>query len=162
MSMIGYFLKADDLLVRQIEDGNAGEILFGEEEEQELLCIDKAWHAIHYVLTGCVWDIPDDNILGQMILGGEPVSDEDFGYGPARLIPKEIVAQIADALKEWDEAAFRDKFCIEDLISNEIYPVTSNEDGELFAEYVWENFAELKKYFETAAKDGESMVTFLG
>ena len=79
MSMIGYFLKADDLLVRQIEDGNAGEILFGEEEEQDLLGIDKAWHAIHYVLTGCVWDIPDDNILGQMVLGGEPVSDEDFG-----------------------------------------------------------------------------------
>ena len=162
MSMIGYFLKANDFLVKRIEKGNAGEILFGGEEEQNLLCIDKVWHAIHFVLTGCVWDIPDDNILGHMILGGEPVSDEDFGYGPARLISKETVAQIADALKEWDEAAFREKICMEDLIANEVYPVMDDEDRELFAQYVCENFVELKKYFEEAAKDGESMIAFLG
>lgn len=162
MSMIGYFLKANDFLVKRIEKGNAGEILFGEEVEQDLLCIDKAWHAIHFVLTGCVWDIPDDNILGHMILGGEPVSEEDFGYGPARLISKGTVAQIADALKEWDEVTFREKFCMEDLIANEVYPVVEDEDGELFAQYVCENFLELKKYFEAAATDGDSMITFLG
>ena len=86
MSMIGYYLRADEDTVNKIREGDTG-ILFGEENDRNLACIDKAWHAIHYIVTGCVWDIPDDNILGHLVLGGEPINDEDMGYGPARLIP---------------------------------------------------------------------------
>ena len=99
MSMIGYYYKANDFFVKRLQKGSAEEILFEEDVEKDLMCVDKAWHAIHFVLTGRVWDIPGDNVLGQMVLGGEPVSEEDFGYGPARLLSKETTAQIAEALK---------------------------------------------------------------
>ena len=161
MSMIGYYYKANEFLVKQIQNGNASGILLDEDVERDSLCIDKAWHAIHYVVTGCVWEIPEDNILGQLVLGGNPVSDEDFGYGPARLIAKETVAQIAEALQEWKEAVFRQRFNMEDLVSNEVYPVMDDEDGAMFEDYVWENFAALKKYFEEAAADGAGMITFI-
>ena len=76
-----------------------------------------------YVLTGEVWEVPEDNILAQLILGGEPVNDEDMGYGPARLIPKEIVSRLSTAMEKWDMEKFRARFDIKDMIENEIYTI---------------------------------------
>ncbi|MBD5458342.1 MAG: DUF1877 family protein, partial [Lachnospiraceae bacterium] len=98
MSMIGYYFPADDDMVQRMKEGGSGELMFGEEHRDELFSIDKAWHAIHYVLTGEVWEVPEDNILAQLILGGEPVNDEDMGYGPARLISKETVSGLSVAM----------------------------------------------------------------
>ena len=161
MSMIGYYLDADADTVLKLQEGNAAGLLFGESNEDNLVCIDKAWHAIHYIVTGCVWDIPDDNILGQLILGGEPVSDEDMGYGPARLIPAETVSQIDKALEPWDENRFRENFHMQDMIDNEIYPVMSDENEADFFEYIWASFDELKKFFSKTAAAGKNVITFL-
>ena len=166
MSMIGYFLRADEDITEKIRNGQGSGFLFGNDsfgndDDDKILCIDKAWHAIHYIVTGCVWDIPEDNLLGQLVLGGEPIDDEDLGYGPARLIPKETVSQISENLEKWDEAVFHENFHMQDMISNEIYPVMSDEDEESFFEYIWENFAELKKFYIAAAEDGQNVIAFL-
>lgn len=161
MSMIGYYLRADKDTVNKVRGGDACGYLFSEEIEQKLICIDKAWHTIHYVVTGCVWDIPDDNVLGQMVLGGEPVSDEDTGYGPIRLIPAETVKQISEALAQWDEDFFRENFHMQDMADNEIYPVMPDEDDEEFFTYVWESFDELKKCYQEAAKAGDGIIAFI-
>lgn len=161
MSMIGYYLRADEDTVSRVRDGEANDLLFGDEAGEKLISIDKTWHAIHYILTGCVWDIPDDNISGQLVLGGEPVNDEDMGYGPARLIPAETVKSLNDALAVWDESRFRENFHIQDMTDNEIYPVMAGEDEADFFEYVWEYFDELKKFVKEAAEKEESIITFL-
>lgn len=162
MSMIGYYFPADDDMVQSMKAGGSGELMFGEAHQDELVSIDKAWHAIHYVLTGEVWEVPENNILAQLILGGEPVNDEDMGYGPARLIPKETVSRLSTAMDEWDMEKFRAKFDIKDMIENEIYPVMSDEDEEIFFQYVWENFDALKQFFKETAEKGLNMLTFLG
>lgn len=161
MSMIGYYLRADEDTVKQIAQGATGELLFGNDSDDKLLCIDKAWHAIHYLVTGCVWDIPEDNILGQLVLGGEPINDEDMGYGPARLIPKELVARLADALDTWEDDTFREHFHLKDMIENEIYPVMSGENEKEFFEYIRENFDALKAFMKDAAREGQNVITFL-
>lgn len=160
MSMIGYFLRADEDTTQKIRAGEGNEILFGNDDDK-LLCIDKAWHAIHYMVTGCPWDTPEDNPLGQLVLGGQPINDEDMGYGPARLIPKETVSQLSDALQSWDEAVFRESFHMQDMIADEIYPVMSDEDEELFFEYIWENFKELKTFYHEAARNRQNVIAFL-
>ena len=162
MSMIGYYFPADDDMVRKLMEGDSGEFMFHGEHEDDLMCIDKSWHAIHYTLTGEVWEVPEDNILAQLILGGEPVNEEDMGYGPARLLPKEVVLQLSEAMKGWDEAAFREKFNMKDMVENEVYPVMEDEDEELFFQYVWENFDALKEFFNETAKKGLHVITFLG
>ena len=162
MSMIGYYFPADDDMVRKLMEGDSGEFMFQGEHEDDLMCIDKSWHAIHYTLTGEVWEVPEDNILAQLILGGEPVNEEDMGYGPARLLPKEVVSQLAEAMNGLDEAAFREKFNMKDMVENEVYPVMEDEDEELFFRYVWENFDALKEFFEETAKKGFHVITFLG
>ena len=57
---------------------------------------------------------------------------------------------------------FRARFDIKDMIENEIYPVMSDEDEEIFFQYVWENFDALKQFFKETAEKGLNMLTFLG
>lgn len=161
MSMIGYYLRADEDTTQKIAAGEGNELLFGQDDGDRLLCIDKAWHAIHYIVTGSVWEVPEDEPLGQLVLGGVPMNEEDMGYGPARLISVETVSQISEALEKWDEAAFRDNFHMQDMADNEIYPIVDDEDESLFFEYIWENFKELQKFFKAAAQDKENVITFL-
>lgn len=162
MSMIGYYFAADDIMVRKLQEGASGEFMFSEEHRDRLVSIDKAWHAIHYILTGEIWEIPEDNILANLVLGGEPVNDDDMGYGPARLLSKEMVSQLSNAMKDWDEAAFRAKFDKNVMVENEIYPMMEDEDEEIFFQYVWENFDALKQFFKETAEKGLNMIVFLG
>ena len=85
-----------------------------------------------------------------------------MGYGPARLIPNDIVLQLAEALKEWNEAAFRDNFHLEDMAANDVYPVMADEDEEEFFQYVWANFDALKQFIQDAAQNNLGVITFLG
>lgn len=96
-----------------------------------------------------------------MVLGGEPVNEEDMGYGPARLITREETAQMAEALKKWDKTAFREKFHVTEMLENDIYPVMSGEDEEAFFTYVWAYFTEVKEFFQKAAEEEQSVLTFL-
>ena len=162
MSMIGYYFPADDDMVRKLAEGESGGFMFSEEHQKELMSIDKSWHAIHYTLTGEVWEVPEDNVLAQLVLGGAPVNEEDMGYGPARLLPKEVVSLLAEAMKEWDESAFREKFNMKDMVKNDVYPVMHDEDEESFFQYVWENFAALKEFFEETAQKEFHVITFIG
>ncbi len=162
MGMIGYYFRADDDIVQKLKEGS-GEILFDERNNDRLLCVDKAWHAIHYVLTDEAWGTTEKT-ESHLVMGGEPVNDEDVGYGPARLIEKDKVKLIAAALNAWDEAAFRKNFCLEDMVAAEIYPVmddVSDEAEKEFFQYVWEIFSDLKKWIQEVAAADENVVTFV-
>lgn len=158
MSMICYYLQADDETLQKFQSGNANPFT---DMGDASIDIDKAWHTIHYILTGEVWDVPDDDILAQLVLGGEPINDEDLGYGPMRLLTKETVSQLADALEKWDEDAFRENFHMEDLTANEIYPTTGMDEEEEFFQYVWENFDVLKKFIKETSEKDLNVLTFL-
>ena len=162
IGMIGYYYQADDVTVHKLKKGESAGFVFAPENEHNLCCIDKAWHAIHYTLTGEVWEIPEDNILGQLVLGGVPVNDEDMGYGPMRLLDKGIVSQIVGALEEWDETAFRDKFNLKEMAEMQVYPIMDGEDEEQFFQYVWENLEALKAFIKDAAQKNQNILTFLG
>ena len=161
MSMIGYFYQTDDITVQKLREGADTEFMFEEENEGNMLCIDKAWHAIHFTLTGEEWEVSEDKPISQAVLGGEPVNDEDMGYGPMRLIPRELVSQIADALAEVDQAVFQSKFNLKDMMEKQIYPVMYNENEKQFFSYVWEMFVELKKFYKDASEKNHNVLTFI-
>lgn len=161
MGMIGYFFRADDETIQKIQDGSTADVVFKEELEEQLLDIDKTWHAIHFIVTGNPDECEDGNILSHLIFGSAPVNDDDLGYGPAMLVEKGTVAQIANALNEWGKETFHEKFNMESLIENEIYPVMEGEDAEEFFTYVWEYFVFLKEFYQEAAKEGQHVLTFI-
>lgn len=53
-----------------------------DEGERPSVDLDKAWHAIHYLLTGEADEVPGP--LGFLVSGGAPVGAIEVGYGPAR------------------------------------------------------------------------------
>ena len=162
MSMIGYFLKADDKLVEKMTQGDPGEIIFDDAYSENMIDVDKTWHAIHFILSGNAYESNDDNVLSQLVLGGAPVNEEDLGYGPALLLDKKLVKQIAEALHAWDETLFREKFDFNNMIANDIYPIIDGEDENDFYDYVWEYFEILKVFIAKAAKQGQNVITFIG
>ena len=162
MGMLCYYFQADDIMVQKLKNGAGADFMFEPENEHNLCCIDKAWHAIHYTLTGEIWEVSEDDILSQIVLGGVPVNGEDMGYGPMRLLDKDIVSRIAEALEGYNETAFREKFSLKDMAANQIYPIMEDENEEQFFQYIWANMDALKAFFQDAAQKNQNILTFLG
>src|SRR5262245_26397413 len=104
MSMIAIFRRLSDADGARL--AKRPELLLdyiGEEEPPEgfgpyaELDVDKAWHGIHFLLTGTAWggELP----WGFVLRGGEALGDDDLGYGPARLLDAAQVREVAAALE---------------------------------------------------------------
>src|ERR1700761_9537434 len=59
--------------------------------------LDKAWHGIHWLLTGDSWG--GEAPLALAIVGGEDIGP-DLGYGPARVVTPEQAQAVAAALSD--------------------------------------------------------------
>jgi|SRR5947209_1096153 len=66
------------------------------EEERDEIELDKAWHAIHFLLTGSAWE--GAGPLYYLISGGHQIGDVDVGYGPARALTSKQAADFDAAL----------------------------------------------------------------
>jgi len=123
------------------------DLAVGEGGESDL---DKAWHGIHYLLTGTAWE--GGRPLDFLVNGGTQVGDVDVGYGPARVFNSEEVLEICKALSGIDAATIRSRFNPEEMMALEIYPEIWDRDAEDddTLEYCVENYAELKNFLENA------------
>ena len=123
MRMIGYFFLATDAELRETESApGAVERLIDaayEGRKDDLVDVDKAWHCLHFLLTGTAWE--GEPPLDFVVRGGTEVG-EDLGYGPARAFRSAELRAIADAL---DKLAHRDlvsRFNAAEMDELEIYP----------------------------------------
>src|SRR5688500_16813482 len=71
------------------------ELVLGE-GEGDVGDLDKAWHGIHYLLTGTAWE--GDPPLNFLVTGGREAGDEEDGYGPARTVTPAETGETASAL----------------------------------------------------------------
>ena len=88
MGMIAYFSSADPVTISQLKSNpdDVIKFVFPEDEDADpdnRVDLDKAWHCIHFMLTGSTYDVTQP--LGGAVLGGDGVGD-DLGYGPARIL----------------------------------------------------------------------------
>src|SRR6187402_1279312 len=82
--------------------------------------LDKAWHCLHYLLTGSAWD--GEEPLNFLVKGGTPLGEEDVGHGPARVFRPLEVAAIADALAPLEAASLVPRLVGQKLDQLGIYP----------------------------------------
>lgn len=160
MSMIkGYFslntpeanalLQNPDILLDWMED---------EEIDYPYLEIDKAWHGLHYLLTGTAWE--GNAPWTYLVLAGHPVG-EDLGYGPALFLTPELVSEAADAIAGLDETTLRQRYNPEEMMRLEINPEVWVEEGEEGLQYLLHFYGPLKEFFQTAASNGHSIVHYM-
>ncbi|EQF23154.1 hypothetical protein QEW_3781 [Clostridioides difficile CD160] len=159
MGMIGCYTKIseENVLKLQRAEGNLQEFVFGDVNENNSINIDKAWHAIHFTLTGCPFGGDDDNIFSKLVLSGNVLVEIDE-EPPAMLITANDVKKLSEAMNNLEEQMFRTKFNIGEMLENNIYPVMDDENEEEFFEYIWANLIELKKFIEEAANEGQAVI----
>jgi hypothetical protein len=126
------------------------------ERTEDVLDLDKAWHGIHFLLTGSAWETTPG--AGEAVLGGVPVGD-DRGYGPARLVAADQVRAVAAGLEEFTAETLRARFDPAGLMAEAIYPQVW--DDEDFAHYLLPNFLDLQKFYRAAADRDEAVLLLI-
>lgn len=114
MSMSGRLLLLDDQELAALlrSPATVHELLarrvYEVERPTDFVDIDRAWHALHFLLVGSAWDPAPP--LDFLAVGGEPVGDEDVGFGPARVFRAADVRVLDEALSAHPTAALFDRF----------------------------------------------------
>lgn len=113
--------------------------------------LDKAWHGIHYLLTGSDW--AGESPLNFLVKGGETIGDVDVGYGPARAVLSGELAQIHAALGTVTRDTLRSRFDPARMAELDIYPaIWKDEPGADDAfDYCADYFESLKAFIADAA-----------
>jgi Domain of unknown function (DUF1877) len=158
MGMIGNYLIVTQSALDELYQGSKSVSKFLYEDNQDdVIDIDKAWHGIHFVLTGSQYG--GEEPLVNVVMGGVPIGEEDVGMGPARGLTIAEVIAVADALQSIDEAEFRKRFDLEALAANDIYPQVWTGEDDL--EYLASHFSTLRETFLKAAREGKAMIVFI-
>ena len=110
---------------------------------------DKAWDAIHRSLTDGTLD-PDggEYPLSYAIAGGRHLSDDFYLVHVAAA----DVRAVAEALRGVDRERLRRGF---DAIDDEDYD-GAGDDADF--EYTWDNFTDLRTFYERAARAGRAVL----
>ena len=123
--------------------------------------IDKAWQAIHYILTETVNSgyYPRSFLL----LGGDQIGTIDLGYGPARAFKSDQVKEIYDMLISFNTKRARKFLNLEGLTSYSIYvynnlkPEQMDEDEKT---HIFSHFERMKHFIETLSDENAGMIIY--
>jgi hypothetical protein len=120
--------------------------------------LEKAWHGLHYFLTGEVWE--GHGPLAFLLAGGEQLTDDDDM--PTRWFTPEETVEIDRALSAVSDKQLWSRFDADEMESQQIYPGIWDEDEEDLKEEYLGYFHELKKVVSLAAKNGQGLVVTIG
>ncbi len=85
----------------------------------EYVDADKAWHILHFLLTGTAWE--GEAPLNFIVRGGQEIGEEDVGYGPARALLPAAVVTLDAALEALPTAALAERYDPAQMAALEIY-----------------------------------------
>jgi hypothetical protein len=115
----------------------------------EKLDLDKAWHALQWLLThpksmseGDEWQVPPPE--GFLLGAGRPIVGSDHGYGDERAASPADVAAFDDLLKRTPWTKLETRFNAEALASAQVYPDNWDDPNE--ADYVQQYYNRLKDF----------------
>lgn len=136
------------------------ELLNSKDPERRSIYLDKAWHAIHFLLTGEAWDCEHPGAF--MICGGTDVL-EDFDGNTRTFDPVET-ARIADEVLKVSEEDLRSRFNPQAMNAADIYPSIWDRDpkDDDTLGYVVNYYNELRTFLKKAKEDGCGLVVSVG
>ena len=150
-------LSADQAAHLRADPDDVDVLLDGDVPTGRSVDLDKAWHGLHWLLTGTAWDT--DTPAGQAILGGRDVG-EDNGYGPSRLLEPDGVRAVAAALAALDADALAARMDRPAMEAADIYPQIWDED-DVFESYLRPAYEDLRGFYARAAAEGAAVLQSL-
>ena len=123
--------------------------------------LDKAWHGIHYLLTGTAWE--GSPPLRFLVAGGSAVGTVDVGYGPARALRSAEVKEVHAALEALTDEALRARFRPDDMMKLKIYPEIWDRDpaDDDTLGYLMEHVATLRSFLRAAVDAKRGLVVYV-
>ena len=122
--------------------------------------LHKAWHAIHFLLTGSADEAPLPQ--GYLLEGGQDLGepDPDGLDAQPRLLSPEEVKEFADVLQPLDEQELRRRFDHAAMRDADVYSIGPHEEEEL--DFVAQFLEELRSFVSDTAAAGHGVVIALG
>lgn len=165
MSMICCLIDVDEVQINDLLANPDGVGDFVEEwfegEEIRGIDLDKAWHGIHFLLTGSAWEGTEP--LCYLVKGGEEIGDEDVGYCPARAIRPNQIADWTNALSAISGDDLRKRFDPEAMMKAEIYPDIwdrAPEEDDVLG-YLLEYYEALRSFVERTKNENKGAIITL-
>jgi hypothetical protein len=124
--------------------------------------IHKAWHAIHYVLTGSAMDGPEPN--GYLLTGGVPLGPPEDDEDQPRLLTPDQVRAFDGVLQPINNRGeLRRRFDHEAMVAAGVYAINEgpdevDEDLDFTAHF----FRILRKFIHQAATAGQGVIVSIG
>ncbi|MEZ6120001.1 MAG: YfbM family protein [Pirellulaceae bacterium] len=156
--MIGNFLQVTPQQLNELiaAPESIEDLLYRDGDDDSGIDIDKAWHGIHFMLTGQQYEGTPP--FSDVIFATKTVGD-DVGYGPARYLTAAEVAAVADALSSLPSDEFGKRYDAAALTANDIYPQIWSGDEDL--DYLLSWYDTLRDYYLDAAAKGNAMLQYL-
>jgi hypothetical protein len=126
----------------------------------EIVSLEKAWHGLHYLLSGSAWD--GEGPTAFLLAGGTEIDGTDDGYGASRLISVEETARIHAALAKLSDDDVWGRFNPQDMEAQSVYPGIWDEPEEDLREEYLSYLQELRQLLASAAEQRQALVVSLG
>lgn len=167
MSLIGHVYLLPDARIQELiaEPARVYEVIDSSYNEpgQGFVDLDKAWHCLHYLLTGSAQ--AGNGPLSFILQGGTPVGDEDLGgYGPARVLRPLEAAALADALAPLTQQQLLARFDLKKLEKLNVYPGRWSElnlRSEYELGYYFGPFLDLKRITARAKDERLGLIVWI-
>ena len=121
------------------------------------LTLERHWHVLHYLLTGGAAPKP---LPGGALLGGDKIGN-DLGYGPARVLGPEQVAEFAEFLAAQDLRQLLQRFDMRKMRSAKVYGAPDDNDAEQAALWVSVFVPKFRKFVGQARDGGDGLLLWL-
>ncbi len=120
-------------------------------DEADVGDVDKAWPAIHFLLTGSTKE-KTDHPLGFLCSGGTIVAAGDFGFGPPRAFMPVQVAAILSELNLLNSDILLNRFMASKL---------AQRRGKDHFGYVWLHYERMRAFIEEARCKNQGLLVYL-
>jgi hypothetical protein len=137
-----------------LEDSDLVDDLLESDDDDTSVDLDKAWHALHWLLTASGGN--PEAALSDVIFGGQGIG-EDLGYGPARLLSTDRVQAVAQALAQLEVTSLRSRMDAQAMEAAEVYPMIWDED-DVFDSYLAPAYDRLRDFYSAAATADEAVI----
>ncbi len=164
MSMSGMLRQLDESQLVQLLD-NPDEVLDFTDKEvpaSEELDLNKAWHGLHFLLTGEAWG--GEEPVCYLLDAGEQTGDEeehDVGYGPARGLHVPQVKAFAEALAAITKQELTSRYDGQRMMALELYPRGWEEEPEEMRDWLVASFDELQHFVKQAATEAKALLVWI-
>jgi len=156
--VLGFLLRLTPIKVQRVEAAPPSDNpLWPPAAPGEQLDLDKAWHGLHFLLTGTADGGPEPACY--LLTGGEDLDDDDDVT--VRLLRPDQVRAFADHLAALDTDELTRRFDPERMTTLGIYPDViwkRPEETDAPRAFLLEAFSDLREFMGAVARDGDAVV----